>query len=83
MTAWFLSKEDRVKAITRVKENMTGIKNDTYKWSQAKEAALDPKTWFIVVIHLCSNIANGGVNSVRRPVPSCSPLPRPRRWDQS
>lgn len=64
MTAWFLKEVDRIKAITRVKENMTGIKNDQFKWQQCREALLDAKTWFIVLIQLCANIPNGGVHSV-------------------
>ncbi|KAK9444428.1 Major facilitator superfamily transporter [Metarhizium brunneum] len=63
MTAWFMSKQDRRKAIQRVKENMTGIKSSQFKWKQCREAALDTKTWFIVVIQLCGNIPSGGVHS--------------------
>ncbi|KID99360.1 Major facilitator superfamily transporter, partial [Metarhizium majus ARSEF 297] len=63
MTAWFMSKQDRRKAIQRVKENMTGIKSSQFKWKQCREAALDAKTWFIVVIQLCGNIPSGGVHS--------------------
>lgn len=63
MKAWFLSKEDRVKAIVRVKENMTGIKNDKFQWSQCKEALLDSNAWLIVLIQLCANIPNGGLHS--------------------
>ncbi|KND87788.1 putative transporter [Tolypocladium ophioglossoides CBS 100239] len=63
MTAWFLTEVDRIKAITRVRENMTGIKSDQFKWQQCREALLDVNTWFIVVIQLCGNIPNGGVHS--------------------
>ncbi|KFG86528.1 hypothetical protein MANI_113625 [Metarhizium anisopliae] len=63
MTAWFMSKQDRSKATQRVKENMTGIKSSQFKWKQCREAALDAKTWFIVVIQLCGNIPSGGVHS--------------------
>lgn len=65
MTARFLSKEDRVKAVVRVRENMTGIKSDTFQWGQCKEALLDSKAWLIVLIQLCANIPNGGLHSVR------------------
>ncbi|KAJ3549022.1 hypothetical protein NM208_g722 [Fusarium decemcellulare] len=61
MKAWFLSEQDRRKAITRVQENMTGIKNDKFKWHQCVEALLDIKTWSLVIVQLCSQIANGGV----------------------
>jgi hypothetical protein len=63
--AWFLSPSDRVKAIVRVQDNLTGIKNDEFKWYQLSEALLDPKTWLILTIQLASNIPNGGITSVR------------------
>ncbi|PNY23480.1 transporter [Tolypocladium capitatum] len=63
MTAGFLKDADRIKAITRVQENRTGIKSDQFKWQQCREALLDVKTWFIVVIQLCGSIPNGGVQN--------------------
>ncbi|KID61220.1 Major facilitator superfamily domain, general substrate transporter, partial [Metarhizium brunneum ARSEF 3297] len=42
--AWFLNRTDREKALVRVKENMTGIKNNEFKWSQCLEALLDIKS---------------------------------------
>lgn len=65
-SAWFMTETDRAKALLRVKENMTGIKNDEFKWQQCREALLDAKTWFVAVIQLYCNIPNGGLHSVRR-----------------
>lgn len=64
MESRFLSKEDRQKAVLRVKENMTGIKSDTVKWEQVKEALCDVKSWLIVALQLASNIPNGAVTTV-------------------
>lgn len=64
-SAWFLSKEDQVKAVVRVRENMTGIKNDNFQWKQCREALLDSNAWLIVLIQLCANVPNGGLHSVR------------------
>lgn len=64
MTARFLSDSDRAKAIRRVEENMTGIKNDTWKRYQFIEALTDVKVWLFVLIQLTGQIANGGVHSV-------------------
>lgn len=64
MKAWFLSKEDRIKAVKRVRHNMTGIKNNEWKSAQLVEALLDPKSWFMVLIALSANIPNGGISSV-------------------
>lgn len=64
MAAWFLNKGDRVKAIERVQENMTGIKNREWKREQMMEAFTDPKAWLTVIIMLSANIPNGGVGNV-------------------
>lgn len=63
-TAWFLSPEDRNKAVARVKTNMTGIKNDEIKWYQVREAMLDPQMWLLCLIMMAGTIANGGVANV-------------------
>lgn len=63
-TAWFLSEQDRKKAVVRVSENMTGIRNNEIKLAQVVEALTDPLTWFLVVILLCTTIPNGGVANV-------------------
>lgn len=63
-TARFLNTVDRAKAMDRVHENMTGIKNNTWKWSQSIEAFLDIKVWLLVAIQLAQNIANGGLQGV-------------------
>ncbi|KAM3502271.1 hypothetical protein MY11210_009118 [Beauveria gryllotalpidicola] len=61
--AFFLSKEDGKKAIIRVQDNMTGIKNNQIKWAQVREAFADLKLWLLIGIQLCYNIPNGGVAS--------------------
>lgn len=64
MTARFLKKQDRVKAVERVQENKTGIKNNEWKLAQAIEATTDIKIWLLVIIQMSTNVANGGVQSV-------------------
>lgn len=64
-SARFLTPSDRIKAVDRVQENMTGIKNNTWKWSQSVEALLDVKIWLLVAIQLAQNVANGGLHGVR------------------
>jgi hypothetical protein len=59
-----LNISDREKAVARVQENLTGIKNDKFKWEQCQEAVMDMKTWFLVLIQFSSNIPNGGVTTV-------------------
>ncbi|KAL4782216.1 major facilitator superfamily domain-containing protein [Aspergillus varians] len=61
--AWFLSKEDQVKAIERVQDNLTGIKNNHIKWYQVAEALMDPKTWMLAIFQFTQNVPNGGVGA--------------------
>ncbi|XWW94937.1 hypothetical protein V2A60_002887 [Cordyceps javanica] len=61
--AFFLNKDDGKKAILRVQENMTGIKNNKLKWAQVREALTDPKAWMLCLLLMCSSIPNGGVAS--------------------
>ncbi|KAJ7458417.1 major facilitator superfamily domain-containing protein [Mycena latifolia] len=54
--AKFLSPEDRKKAVERVRANNTGTKaTDKFKWRQALEAGLEPKTWLFCAMTLCVN----------------------------
>jgi len=64
MVARFLNEQDRTKAVERIQENKTGIKNNVWKLAQAVEATLDIKIWLLVLIQLSTNVANGGVQSV-------------------
>ncbi|KAG5949166.1 hypothetical protein E4U53_006021 [Claviceps sorghi] len=63
MTARFLGVQDRKKAVVRVKDNMTGIKDNSVKWAQVREAFLDVKTWLFVALFIASNIPNGAVTT--------------------
>lgn len=63
--AWFLSETDRVGAVNRVKEDVTGVKHTKWKKEQMFEALTDPKVWLAVLIMLCVNIPNGGIGNVR------------------
>lgn len=60
MTAWFLTPEEKHHAVERLAANKTGIVNHTWKWHQAKEAVLDPKTWILFFFNIAINIPNGG-----------------------
>ncbi|KKY29234.1 putative mfs allantoate [Phaeomoniella chlamydospora] len=48
LNARWLTKEDRVLAVERVRVNQQGIGNKHYKLYQLKEALLDPLTWAFV-----------------------------------
>ncbi|KAF3479865.1 uncharacterized protein GIQ15_06841 [Arthroderma uncinatum] len=61
MNARFLTDEEKYHAVKRLAENKTGIVNKSWKWNQAMEAILDPKTWIIFLFNVAINIPNGGL----------------------
>jgi hypothetical protein len=62
--ARFLSPEQRVQAVDRIRANQTGMKDNTFKWKQAWEAVTDIKVWLLVLYQLANSIPNGAVTSV-------------------
>jgi ACS family allantoate permease-like MFS transporter len=60
MNAFFLTKREKVFWVQRLADNKTGIVNKTWKWDQATEAVVDPKTWLIFFFNVAINIPNGG-----------------------
>lgn len=54
---------EKVLAIERLRDNMTGIENKTFKFEQLKETVLDPKTWLFVVAIIAGNVPTGATGS--------------------
>ncbi|XRM42665.1 hypothetical protein ABZX51_005874 [Aspergillus tubingensis] len=63
MQAWFMNDEDRLKAVTRVRMNMTGIKSSEFKRTQCIEAFLDAKTWLLCAITFFGQVPNGALTT--------------------
>ncbi|KAI5300532.1 hypothetical protein KEM55_006766 [Ascosphaera atra] len=63
MEAMFLSDREKVHAIRRLAENRTGVTNKEWKWSQALEAVIDPKTWILFLFNMAINVPNGGLTT--------------------
>ncbi|CAH0022359.1 unnamed protein product [Clonostachys rhizophaga] len=63
MDCFFLTEQEKYHAVNRLAANKTGIVNHTWKWSQAKEAVIDPKTWIIFFFNIAINIPNGGLTT--------------------
>ena len=63
-TARFLTEEERLIAIERLRANQTGFKNSTIDKSQIMEAFMDVKTWLLAILILAGNIPNGGFTAV-------------------
>ena len=57
-TAWFLTHEERVLAVQRLRVNQTGVENKTFKRAQFIEALQDPKTWMLALFSAIFNIIN-------------------------
>ncbi|KAI6087205.1 allantoate permease [Hypoxylon rubiginosum] len=58
-----LTREEKIWAIERLRENQTGIENKHFKFAQFKECFSDPQTWLIAFITVTANIPNGAVSS--------------------
>ena len=63
MNAWWLSSQDRVLAVQRIRVNQQGIGNRKFKWYQLREAFLDPMTLMIAFYAIAANIPNGGLTN--------------------
>lgn len=63
MDAFFLSEREKHHMVSRLAANKTGIVNHTWKWSQVKEALIDPKTWMLFLFNIAINIPNGGLTT--------------------
>ncbi|KAI9631709.1 major facilitator superfamily domain-containing protein [Dioszegia hungarica] len=63
-TAKFLRNgDDRIIALDRLKENNTGTKSSTFKWSQVWETYRDIKTWAWAAMWFCAACPSGGIGA--------------------
>ncbi|KAH7907862.1 MFS general substrate transporter [Hygrophoropsis aurantiaca] len=60
--AWFLTMDERAKAVLRIKENQTGVENKRFKREQMIEALTDPKTWIFALFAALDQIPNSLTN---------------------
>ncbi|KAL4948856.1 fungal-specific transcription factor domain-containing protein [Aspergillus filifer] len=63
MNAFFLTEREKYHTVQRLAENKTGITNRQWKWDQALEAIIDPKTWILFFFNIAINIPNGGLTT--------------------
>lgn len=63
LNARWLTKEERILAVARVKNNQQGIGNKHFKLYQLKEALLDPIPWAFFFYALIADIPNGGISN--------------------
>ncbi|KAF8077689.1 major facilitator superfamily domain-containing protein [Lyophyllum atratum] len=62
VSARFLTAEERVAAVQRIKVNQQGVENKHWKREQFIEALRDPKTWLLALFVASSNIFNSITN---------------------
>ncbi|KAL2211706.1 MFS general substrate transporter [Sarocladium strictum] len=62
LTAWFLTEEERVVAVERLRAGQTGIQNQKIKKEQIKEALLDVKVWLVALLMASAYTVNGAVS---------------------
>lgn len=63
LNARWLTPEERVLCVERVRVNQQGIGNKHFKMYQVKEALLDPLTWAFFFYALVADIPNGGISN--------------------
>ncbi|EHK97935.1 putative Uncharacterized transporter [Glarea lozoyensis 74030] len=58
LNARFLTPEERLMAVERIRKNQQGVGNKHFKMYQLKEALADPMTWAFVFFALVADIPN-------------------------
>lgn len=64
MRAKWLSPQESVQAIERIRTNRTGILNRTWKWDQVREALnplVDPIPWLLFWTCVFNEVINGAI----------------------
>ncbi|EJT99728.1 MFS transporter [Dacryopinax primogenitus] len=61
--ARFLSEEDRLKGIERLRANQQGTGTTEFKWHQALECLLEPKTYLFFIMTFLLNVAASVANT--------------------
>ncbi|KAF2705214.1 MFS general substrate transporter [Pleomassaria siparia CBS 279.74] len=59
----WLSKEEQILAVERIRMNGQGVGNKHFKMYQLKEALLDPLSWAFFFYALIADIPNGGISN--------------------
>ena len=62
VTAWFLTPEERVVAVERLRKGQTGVRCQKLKASQLRESVLDIKIWLIAFMMAGAYTVNGAVS---------------------
>lgn len=63
--AWFLTEEEKVLVVERIRSNQQGFGNPRFKKEQFIEALTDHRTWLFFIFSIANNIPNGGMTTFR------------------
>ncbi|KAJ5800549.1 uncharacterized protein N7518_002617 [Penicillium psychrosexuale] len=63
VSAKFLGEEDKLLSIERQRMNQQGVESQEWKWDHAKEAILDPKSWFWFALMFSISVPSGGITT--------------------
>ncbi|QRW07496.1 major facilitator superfamily transporter [Ceratobasidium sp. AG-Ba] len=62
-TAKFLSREEKVIAIERLRANNQGTESKNWEWSQVREVLTDPKTYIWMAMQFVCALPSGGIST--------------------
>lgn len=62
VSAWFLTPEERVVAVERLRNGQTGVRCQVLKAAQIKDAATDVKIWIVALMMTAAYTVNGAVS---------------------
>ncbi|CAG8980775.1 hypothetical protein HYALB_00012875 [Hymenoscyphus albidus] len=63
ITARFLSEDDRLLAIERLRDNQMGVVSTEWKWKHVVESLMDSKSWFWFALIFSISIPSGGITT--------------------
>jgi hypothetical protein len=70
-TARFLTLEEKILVVERLRANNTGTETKRWKWEQVRECLLDPKTWlWFGMIFLISSVVPSPSHASAHPIPA-------------
>ncbi len=61
--AWFLNEEEKSYVVERIRQNRTGFGNPKFKWSQLKEAVIDPTIYLFFLFMFGYGYSNGALGN--------------------
>lgn len=61
--AWFLSEEEKLQVVERIRDNQQGFGNRHFKWKQFREVFTDVRTYVMFIYVIASNIPNGSITN--------------------